>query len=145
VRISVSARSYDEMVTAVVIGFVDRPEGWAALEQAAQEASRREVDLVVVLSGQEPGEQDPSDALVEHVARATTVAGVASPTVIVRVMARGNSVVDDLVATIEEFAAELLVIGIRRRSSVGKFVMGSDAQRILMQSQCPVLAVKSTQ
>ena len=37
----------------------------------------------------------------------------------------------------------MIVIGLRRRSNVGKLLLGSNAQRVLMAAQCPVLAVKS--
>ncbi|WP_423300145.1 universal stress protein, partial [Glutamicibacter nicotianae] len=37
----------------------------------------------------------------------------------------------------------LIVIGLRQRTQVGKFIMGSNAQRILLQAQHPVLAVKA--
>jgi nucleotide-binding universal stress UspA family protein len=37
----------------------------------------------------------------------------------------------------------VLVIGIRHRSAVGKLLMGSAAQRILLDVDCPVLAVKT--
>jgi nucleotide-binding universal stress UspA family protein len=55
----------------------------------------------------------------------------------------GRDVADALSAVTEETAAELLVIGIRHRSAVGKLLMGSAAQRILLDVDCPVLAVKA--
>ena len=50
---------------------------------------------------------------------------------------------DDVIAAAEETGAELIVIGVRRRSPVGKMLMGSDSQRILLQADCNVLAVKA--
>ncbi|QVJ02263.1 universal stress protein [Nocardiopsis eucommiae] len=43
----------------------------------------------------------------------------------------------------EDVEANLLVIGVRRRSAVGKLLMGSTAQRLILEARCPVLAVKS--
>lgn len=41
-----------------------------------------------------------------------------------------------------ESGADLIVVGIRHRSPVGKALMGSVSQRILLDATCPVLAVK---
>ena len=53
---------------------------------------------------------------------------------------------DDIVETFTEVAAaasaRLVVIGLRRRSPVGKLVTGSDAQRLLLDLDVPILAVK---
>ncbi len=37
--------------------------------------------------------------------------------------------------------ADLLALGLRNRSRVGKFLMGSDVQQILLTTPCPVLGV----
>ena len=38
---------------------------------------------------------------------------------------------------------DLLVIGVRRRSPVGKAFLGDVAQRLLLEADVPVLAVKT--
>jgi nucleotide-binding universal stress UspA family protein len=43
---------------------------------------------------------------------------------------------------VREVEAEAIVIGIRHRSAVGKMLMGSVAQRVLLDAPCPVIAVK---
>lgn len=128
-------------MSAVVAGFVDRPEGWAALESAVHEARLRNTRLIVVHSGAcEPALRDDMANRIVEIAEATE-----GPDLVweIQVLDVGNQPVEDLVSVVEEHAAQLLVIGVRRRSSVGKFVMGSDAQRILMLAQCPVMAVKA--
>jgi nucleotide-binding universal stress UspA family protein len=54
----------------------------------------------------------------------------------------GGDVADQVLAVAEEVSAAFVVIGLRRRSPVGKLIMGSVAQRILLGAHCPVHAVK---
>jgi nucleotide-binding universal stress UspA family protein len=62
----------------------------------------------------------------------------------VRQLVRGNEPAEDLIAVAEEEKAEFIVIGLRRRTPVGKLILGSNAQRILLDATCPVLAVKAS-
>ena len=59
-----------------------------------------------------------------------------------RQLVRGFEPAEDLISIAEDSDAELIVIGLRRRTPVGKLILGSNAQRILLDAPCPVLAVK---
>ena len=61
----------------------------------------------------------------------------------IRQLVRGFEPAEDLISIAEANNAELLVIGLRRRSPVGKLILGSNAQRVLLDAPCPVLAVKA--
>jgi nucleotide-binding universal stress UspA family protein len=56
--------------------------------------------------------------------------------------AHTGDVADEVVRVAGAVDAEMIVIGLRKRSPVGKLLMGSTAQRILLDADRPVLAVK---
>lgn len=126
----------------IVVGYLATPEGRAALGTASTEAERRGESLVVVVSerGDETDEhRRETQAALDAVRAELTDRGIEHD---VRVLARGRDVAEDLIGTAEEVGAGLIVIGLRRRSPVGKLILGANAQRILLDSPCPVLAVK---
>lgn len=55
---------------------------------------------------------------------------------------RPGDVADEILAIAKDVAADAIVIGIRHRSPVGKLIMGSVAQRVIIDASCPVIAVK---
>ena len=59
-----------------------------------------------------------------------------------RFLVRGMSPGEDLVRSIDENAIDLAVIGVRRRSKVGKILFGSTAQYVILNAKCPVVTVK---
>ena len=129
----------------IVVGYVPKPEGHAALRRGAEEARLRNSRLVVVNSHRGGREFDRDDALeseaqLEEVRGQLANAGVEHE---VRQLVRGMDPAEDLIAVAEEVGAEFIVIGLRRRSPVGKLILGSNAQRVLLDSPCPVLAVKA--
>jgi nucleotide-binding universal stress UspA family protein len=125
----------------VVVGVVPNPRGQAALEHAVAEAHRRGARLVVVNSSRGDALVDEEYLFGERLRQLEadlTVSGV--PFELRQPV--GRDVADELAAAVAETDADLLVIGVRRRSAVGKLLMGSAAQRILLDVDCPVLAVK---
>jgi len=129
----------------VVVGYVPKPEGDAALIKAIDEAKLRGTKLVVVNSHR-GGQEFDGDAArkaeqdMDAVRARLDEAGVSYD---LRQLVRGFEPAEDLISIAEAHDAELIVIGLRRRSPVGKLILGSNAQRILLDAHCPVLAVKA--
>jgi nucleotide-binding universal stress UspA family protein len=131
----------------IVIGYIPKPEGHAALRLGAEEAKARNASLVVVNSHRGGREFDDEDAVesesqLEQVKSELEAAGVEHE---IRQLVRGMDPAEDLINVANEVSADLIVIGLRRRSPVGKLILGSNAQRILLDAPCPVLAVKATE
>ncbi|HET8961209.1 universal stress protein [Nocardioides sp.] len=129
----------------VVVGYVPKPEGQAALTSAISEAQLRGAKVVVVNShrgGQDfdRAASDKAESEMEAVKNRLKEAGVEHE---IRQLVRGFEPAEDLIGIASEVSAELIVIGLRRRSPVGKLILGSNAQRILLDAKCPVLAVKA--
>jgi len=51
-------------------------------------------------------------------------------------------VADAVLDAAEQSGTDLLVVGVRHRNPVGKLILGSVAQRLILEAPCPVLAVK---
>jgi nucleotide-binding universal stress UspA family protein len=126
----------------VVVGYVPTPEGRAALERAVEEARLRAVRLVVVNSSRGDAYVDPHFVSAADLADLDELLDRDGVGHEVRQPVHGREPVEELDAVVREVDADLLVIGLRRRTPVGKFLLGSDAQRILLGVDCPVLAVK---
>ncbi len=127
---------------SVVVGYVPTPEGEAALDAAVDEARARSVPLVVVMG--ERGHRSEPDEVAARANAARARLESAGLAYEVRQTTRGRDVADDIVEAATQTGAELIVIGLRRRSPVGKLLLGSNAQRILLDAPCQVLAVKPT-
>ena len=133
----------------IIVGYLPTPEGQAALSHAAQEAILRRQPLTLVDISHHGGPHDarhgdPLDAaalpadvkeLGERLTTAQLALRVHSPA--------GLEPSDELIRAAQESDAELIVVGLRHRTAVGKLLLGSYAQRVLLEADCPVLAVKA--
>lgn len=130
----------------IVVGYSPSDEGRAALEWAKDEARLRGGTLVLVRHVGVTGPEAVARAAsareeLEALAAEVTREGIACEAAWeIGPMPAGSAVLSQA----REHRAELIVIGIRRRSPVGKLVLGSRSQDILLGADCAVIAVKAS-
>lgn len=136
----------------IVTGYVARPEGDAALQCAVEEASLRGATLhVVEVMGESPME-NPGQAQAwaeraqqarEKAQRVVEHLGQGGLDVTYEFEPTNDLPAQRILDAVRRLDATLIVIGLRRRSPVGKLLLGSVAQDVLLGADCPVLAVKA--
>ena len=129
----------------IVAGFLRSPEGRAALQRAIEETRLRDGELLVVHS-MRGGERDELENVLTYREEFEQLeAQLSEEGIRYRLVeyARGNAPSEDLLQAADDEKADIIVIGIRRRTPVGKLILGSNAQDILLHASCAVLAVKA--
>jgi nucleotide-binding universal stress UspA family protein len=128
----------------VVVSYVPDATGYLAVTEAAREAAWRETDVVVVNVVDSAGYTRPTAADERDLdALAARLAAQGVPHRIRLLDVGAETAADAVLGVAREVGAELLVVGMHRRSPVGKALLGSNAQRILLNATCPVLAVRA--
>ncbi len=127
----------------ILVAYVPRPEGQAALDKGIEIAKERNEHMVVVNASPGGRTEDPSFADVQDAERVQKLLANTGLTVEFKQYVRGKNAVEEIQALIDSLPASMLIIGMRKRSPVGKLIMGSVAQELLLSVSCPVLAVKS--
>ena len=126
----------------VLVGYVPTPEGEAAFAAALDEAKRR-TEQLLVLNSPKGGAPVSAEVAPDEIVRDMTArAQPAGVDVEVRQAPHAGDAADEVLRVAQESEASVIVIGLRKRSPVGKLIMGSSAQRILLEADRPVLAVK---
>ncbi|MFD7024399.1 universal stress protein [Promicromonospora sukumoe] len=120
----------------VLVAYAHTPEGNAALERGTRIAERERLPLVIF----------DLDATSESADRSIP-AGAETPSGLdarwLARDARSHDATGELIDMVHTIEPDVVVVGVRPRTSVGKFLLGSNAQRIIIDSPVPVLAVKA--
>ena len=127
----------------ILVAYVPRPEGEAAFAKGLEIAQQTKEQLVVVNAGPGGPKEDPSLANEWDIERLERRAAEVGVKLEVKQFVRGSSAVTEVEMLVTERQVSLVVIGLRVRSRVGKLLLGSVAQDILLSVPCPVLAVKA--
>ena len=135
-------------MASVIVGYVPAPEGAAALAHARREAALFEDRLVIVNVrttgrglGHGHGGEDAGDEL-----DAITAELEAAGSDFVLIHPEGDyDPAEEILSAAALNNGRLIVVGLRHRTPVGKLILGSTAQRVLLEAPCPVLCVKAGQ
>ncbi|MFC4467121.1 universal stress protein [Streptomyces xiangluensis] len=127
----------------VLVGYVPSPEGEAALRAGIDEARLRGEKMLVVNTSRGDSYADPRFAQEPDLAHVREDLAALEIEFDIRQVLGGGDAAEEIIELAEQADVSLVVIGLRRRSAVGKLIMGSAAQQILLGVGCPVLAVKA--
>ncbi|WP_278236719.1 universal stress protein [Isoptericola sp. AK164] len=117
----------------VLVAYRACPHGEAAVRTALEESRRRDLPLQVLVLDEQDPDAGPSAALA-------AVLGDAAVEIAYR--DEHTEPADAILDRADDVGASLVVVGSRKRSSQGTFLMGTTTQRVLLDASVPVLVVK---
>lgn len=125
----------------VLIGYLPAPEGDKALATGIAEAKLRGTKAVVVNSPRKGAHDRWSTLSADRLQQMNDLAAAHGVEIEIVQPEHEGSLTAVLNSLAESYEASVLVIGMRKRNPLGKLVLGSQAEHILMESHIPVLTV----
>ena len=130
---------------SIVVGYVPTREGEAALHAGLRAARELSTGLVVVNVDATRSPAAATAPAPEYLQDLTAVLAESRLTHQLLHPVGDFDAAEEILQAATEYGARLIVLGIRRRTPVGKLILGSTSQRVLLEADCPVLAVKAGQ
>jgi nucleotide-binding universal stress UspA family protein len=128
-------------MSTIVAAWTPNEYGAAALDRGIAEARLRGTRLLVINATRGDAYVDERFAGPTRIEELRTELSGLDVEAEVR-QGMGADIADQLLAAADDAGAEMIVIGVRHRTAVGKLLMGSVAQRVIIEATCPVLSVK---
>jgi nucleotide-binding universal stress UspA family protein len=128
----------------ILVGYDGSHAAVDALKFAKQraKASGGRVDVVSSMKGAKNNQYDDLQQVELGLEYAKALLEEDSIPCETHLLVRGLSPEEDLVQFAAENRADEIIVGVRRRSKVGKLLLGSTAQQVILHAHCPVVTVK---
>jgi len=128
----------------ILVGYDGSNAAKCALQLARDRAKAVDAEVLAVTSMVKANKNQIEDILqaergLEYTKTLLEEEGIECDT---HLLVRGFSPGEDLVQFAEENQIDEIFVGVRRRSKVGKFLIGSTAQYVVLHAPCPVVTVK---
>lgn len=128
----------------ILIGYDGSRGAENALALALNHATAFEAAVVIITSLQQSPvlhkiDIEKAQSELEYARTAFNVAGIECDT---HVSVSYRTPGEDLVHYARENRIRCILIGLKKRSKVGKLVFGSTAQYVILEAPCPVISVK---
>lgn len=128
----------------ILVGYDGSNVAQAALKQAAQAAQAHNAGVIVATSmvGGRDVSREEFDQAEKGLEKAEEFFRDNEIPCESHLLVRGLEPGEDLVQFALEQKVDRIIIGVRRRSKVGKLLFGSTAQYVILNAECPVLTIK---
>jgi nucleotide-binding universal stress UspA family protein len=133
-----------ETTMNILVGYEKSEVAQEALELAIVHA-KAFGGKIHVFTSMQGGPSVPREDFVEaekHLKTAKEHVEISGIECVSKLSVRGLQPGEDIVQYAEEKDVDKIIIGVKRRSKVGKLVFGSNAQYVILEAHCPVLSVK---
>ena len=128
----------------ILVGYDGSNAGKEALDVTRWHAKAMNASVAIIFSmvkGTE-NEQDDMRQAERNLDYAKSVFDQETISCSTHLLIRGMAPGEDIVMFAKENQIDEIVIGVKRRSKVGKILMGSTAQYVILNAHCPVVSVK---
>ena len=128
----------------IVVGYDGSNTGKAALAVAKEQSKAFDARVFVIESQLGGSDTDVKDIKKgeENLEFAESYLKEQNIPCETHLLVRGVEPGEDIVQFAKDNDADLIIVGVRRRSKVGKLMFGSTAQFVILEAPCPVLTVK---
>ncbi len=128
----------------IIVGYDGTNTARAALDLGRECAKAFDAGIYVIysLAGGSETKVDEIKSAEEELEYAKTYYEKENVACETHLLIRGMTPGEDIVQFAKDNKADMIVMGVRRRSKVGKLMFGSTAQLVILEAPCPVMTVK---